>query len=97
MRHVAVTFTADQFRGIYRGKTYHEPDYAEALKRAKDYGCEKVMLTTMSLSGAEQNLQLVREFPAMCKMTLGVHPYHAGEIYENEGLEGAQNSYLGSI
>lgn len=92
-----MTFTADQFRGIYRGKTYHEPDYAEVLKRAKDYGCEKVMLTTMSLSGAEQNLQLVREFPAMCKMTLGVHPYHAGEIYENEGLEGAQNSYLGSI
>ena len=55
------------------------------------------MLTTMSLSGAEQNLQLVRQFPDMCKMTLGVHPYHAGEIYEHKGSEGAQNSYLASI
>ncbi|KAJ5674656.1 uncharacterized protein N7477_004590 [Penicillium maclennaniae] len=33
----------------------------------------------------------------MCKMTLGVHPYHAGEIYEHEGSEGSQNSYLASI
>jgi TatD DNase family protein len=79
---VAVTFTADQFQGIYRGKQYHEPDFAEVLKRAREYGCEKVMLTTMTLEGAKRNLQTVREFPAMCKMTLGVHPYHAAEIYE---------------
>jgi hypothetical protein len=33
---VAVTFTADQFGGIYReGKQYHQPDYEEVLKRAK--------------------------------------------------------------
>lgn len=79
---MAVTFTADHFQGIYRGKQYHEPDFAEVLKRARDYGCEKVMLTTMTLEGAKRNLQAVREFPAMCKMTLGVHPYHAAEIYE---------------
>ncbi|KAJ5376537.1 hypothetical protein N7509_013423 [Penicillium cosmopolitanum] len=94
---VAVTFTADQFRGIYRGKQYHEPDFAEVLKRAKDYGCEKVMLTTMSLEGAKQNLQLVREFPEMCKMTLGVHPYHAGEIYEAQGSQEGSNQYLETI
>lgn len=40
------------------------------------------MLTTMTLEGVKQNLQAVREFPTMCKMTLGVHPYHAAEIYE---------------
>jgi TatD DNase family protein len=79
---VAVTFTADQFQGIYRGKQYHEPDFAEVLKRAREYGCEKVMLTTMTLDGAKQNLQAVRKFPTMCKMTLGVHPYHAAELYE---------------
>lgn len=33
---VAVTFTADQFGGIYReGKQYHQPDYEEVLKRSK--------------------------------------------------------------
>ncbi|CAG7946420.1 unnamed protein product [Penicillium salamii] len=84
---VAVTYTADQFQGIYRGKQYHEPDFAEVLKRAREYDCEKVMLTTMTLEGAKQNLQAVRDFPAMCKMTIGVHPYHAAEIYERPGTQ----------
>ncbi|CAG7936589.1 unnamed protein product [Penicillium olsonii] len=78
---VAVTFTADQFQGIYRGKQYHEPDFAEVLQRAREAQCDRVMLTTMTLEGAKQNLQAVRDFP-MCRMTLGVHPYHAAEIYE---------------
>lgn len=82
MLQVAVTFTADQFQGIYRGKQYHDPDFAEVLKRAREYECDKVMLTTMTLEGAKQNLEAVREAPSMCKMTLGVHPYHAAEIYE---------------
>ncbi|KAL4892009.1 hypothetical protein BDV59DRAFT_208712 [Aspergillus ambiguus] len=78
---VAVTFTADQFQGIYRGKKYHDQDFADVLKRAREYGCEKVMLTTMTLDGAKENLNAVREFPGMCTMTLGIHPYHASEIY----------------
>ncbi|PLB45217.1 hypothetical protein P170DRAFT_513257 [Aspergillus steynii IBT 23096] len=81
---VAVTFTADQFQGIYRGKRYHEPDFGEVLKRAQEYGCEKVMLTTMTLAGAHENLKVVREFPNVCTLTLGVHPYHAGEIYDGK-------------
>ncbi|KKK22723.1 hypothetical protein P175DRAFT_0514569 [Aspergillus ochraceoroseus IBT 24754] len=90
---VAVTFTADQFQGIYRGKQYHEPDFAEVLNRAREYGCEKVMLTTMTLTGANDNLKVVREFPHLCKMTLGVHPYHAREIYE-ESPTPKSSSYL---
>ncbi|KAL4810426.1 hypothetical protein BDV18DRAFT_166708, partial [Aspergillus unguis] len=82
---VAVTFTADQFKGIYRGKAYHEPDIPHVIQRAKEYGCEKIMLTTMSLSLAHENLEIVRRFPETCSMTLGVHPYHAGEIYASSG------------
>ncbi|RDW86404.1 TatD family hydrolase [Aspergillus mulundensis] len=79
---VAVTFTADQFKGIYRGgKVYHEPDIPHVIQRAKEYGCEKMILTTMSLPLAHENLQFVRQFPETCTMTLGVHPYHAKEIY----------------
>ncbi|KAL5002308.1 hypothetical protein BDV10DRAFT_157612 [Aspergillus recurvatus] len=79
---VAVTFTADQFKGIYRGgKAYHEPDIPQVIQRAREYGCEKIMLTTMSLPLAHENLKLVRQFPETCTMTLGVHPYHAKEIY----------------
>ncbi|KAK1143389.1 hypothetical protein N8T08_006717 [Aspergillus melleus] len=89
---VAVTFTADQFQGIYRGKKYHESDFQEVLKRAQDYGCEKIMLTTMTLAGAHQNLKVVREFPNMCTLTLGVHPYHAGELYDAPDGEGGKDA-----
>ncbi|KAL4969727.1 TatD family hydrolase [Aspergillus stella-maris] len=78
---VAVTFTADQFQGTYRGKAYHDPDIAHVIQRAKEYGCEKLMLTTMSLPLAHENIKIVRQFPETCTMTLGVHPYHAAEIY----------------
>lgn len=51
----------------------------------------------MSLSGAEQNLELVRKFPEMCKMTLGVHPYHAGEIYQGSGSQHEPNEYFETL
>lgn len=97
LHQVAVTFTAEQFQGIYRGKQYHDPDFGEVLKRAKEYGCERVMLTTMSLDGAKQNIELVRKFPDMCKMTLGVHPYHAGEIYAAQESSANSSQYLEEI
>ncbi|CEN60577.1 hypothetical protein ASPCAL03013 [Aspergillus calidoustus] len=81
---VAVTYTADQFQGIYRGKQYHAPDFAQVIKRAHDYNCPKMMLTTMTLPGAYQNLEACRQHPETCTMTLGVHPYHVNDIYAKE-------------
>ncbi|RAK95835.1 TatD family hydrolase [Aspergillus ibericus CBS 121593] len=78
---VAVTYTADAFQGIYRGKQYHACDFSEVITRAKAYNCEKMLLTTMNLEGFHTNLSLVREYPETCTLTLGVHPYHVGEIY----------------
>ncbi|KAL3469529.1 hypothetical protein BJX99DRAFT_241115 [Aspergillus californicus] len=85
---VAVTYTADAFQGTYRGKKYHDPDFAHVLQRAKDHGVEKILLTTMSLPDAHKNLEIIRKFPEMCTMTLGVHPYHAGEIYTENDPDG---------
>ncbi|KAL2842403.1 hypothetical protein BJY01DRAFT_236001 [Aspergillus pseudoustus] len=89
---VAVTYTADQYQGIYRGKKYHDPDWAEVIKRAHAYNCPKMMLTTMTLPGAYQNLEACRQYPETCTMTLGVHPYHVGDIYASEDQE--EKSYL---
>ncbi|GKZ28465.1 hypothetical protein AbraIFM66950_007133 [Aspergillus brasiliensis] len=93
---VAVTYTADQFQGIYRGKQYHAPDFGEVIQRAKAHNCEKMMLTTMNLEGFHRNLELVREYPDTCTLTLGVHPYHAGEIYASTNTNEEQ-SYLSQI
>lgn len=76
-----MTFTADEFQGIYRGKKYHESDFGAVLARAADSGCTKILLTSMTLPGARENLQICKKYPQICFMTLGVHPYHASEIY----------------
>ncbi|KAL2880773.1 hypothetical protein SGCOL_003800 [Colletotrichum sp. CLE4] len=77
---VAVTATAKDFVGFYRGKQYHQPDFDAVLDRASAAGVEKVMLTGMSLSDAPTNLSIAKSRPAgTCFVTIGIHPYHAAE------------------
>jgi TatD DNase family protein len=76
---VAVTATAAEFAGIYRGKQNHPPDMATVLDRAQSAGVQKVLLTGMSLGDVEVNLSLARTRPGQCAVTIGVHPYHAAE------------------
>ncbi|KAK4502274.1 hypothetical protein PRZ48_005699 [Zasmidium cellare] len=76
---VAVTPTAKEFDGIYRGKKQHENDFDAVLERASVAGVSKVMLTGMSLSDVDFILDIVRSRPQQCSMTIGVHPYNAAE------------------
>ncbi|KZM22827.1 uncharacterized protein EKO05_0001575 [Ascochyta rabiei] len=79
---VAVTATAKDFAGIYRGKQYHEPDFEAVLDRAAVSGVDKVMLTGMLLSDVPVNLDIARRRKEQCRVTIGVHPYHAAEADE---------------
>ncbi|KAF9695750.1 hypothetical protein EKO04_005946 [Ascochyta lentis] len=79
---VAVTATAKDFAGIYRGKQYHEPDFEAVLDRAAASGVDKVMLTGMLLSDVPVNLDIARRRKEQCRATIGVHPYHAAEADE---------------
>ncbi|KAK1985136.1 TatD family hydrolase [Colletotrichum cereale] len=77
---VAVTATAKEFAGFYRGKQYHQPDFDAVLDRALAAGVKKVMLTGMSLSNAATNVSIAESRPAgTCFATVGIHPYHAAE------------------
>jgi TatD DNase family protein len=79
-RQVAVTATAKEFQGIYRGKQYHEPDFSHTLDRAASAGVEKIVLTGMSVSDMPTNLAIAESRPpGSCFVTMGVHPYHAAE------------------
>ncbi|KAI7153960.1 Mg-dependent DNase [Hortaea werneckii] len=74
---IAVTATAKEFAGTYRGKQYHKPDFAATLARAASAGVEKVMLTGMSLDDVDFNTKLIEQHPTQCSLTIGIHPYHA--------------------
>ncbi|KAH7354970.1 hypothetical protein BKA65DRAFT_549044 [Rhexocercosporidium sp. MPI-PUGE-AT-0058] len=78
---VAVTYTADEFQGIYRGNKYHESDFSAILDLALGIGCSRTMLTTMTLKGAHESLHSSKKRPDICYMTLGVHSYHASQFF----------------
>lgn len=79
---MAVTATAKEFAGVYRGKQYHAPDFNSTLDRSLRAGVRKVLLTGMSLADVEHNAAIARSRPSQCSITVGIHPYHASEIEE---------------
>ncbi|KAH7361554.1 TatD family hydrolase [Plectosphaerella cucumerina] len=92
---VAVTATAKEFAGCYRGdKQYHPPDFDAVLDRAQAAGVEKIMLTGMSLADVPVNLAIAASRPSQCFVTIGIHPYHAAEPDSAEGGEDAYFSQL---
>jgi TatD DNase family protein len=52
------------------------------LERAAAAGVVKVLLTGMYLSDAPINLDIARRRKEQCKITIGVHPYHAVDADE---------------
>lgn len=84
---IAVTATADDFHGIYRGKKYHEPDFDAVLDRASTAGVQKVLLTGMSPSDVVENYNIAKSRPGQCRVTVGVHPYFAAEPGSSENGE----------
>jgi TatD DNase family protein len=96
---VAVTATAKEFSGIYRGKQYHEPDFDAVLDRALAAGVAKGMLTGMYGSEVSFNLDIARRRPEQCKITIGVHSYYAveadkgGEEYYEDLAQAITNTF----
>ncbi|KAI5357465.1 Putative TatD family, metal-dependent hydrolase [Septoria linicola] len=79
---VAVTPTAAEFKGIYRNKQQHEPDFDAVLDRASQSGVKHILLTCMSLHDVDFILEICKRRPEICTMTLGVHPYYAQESWD---------------
>lgn len=80
-----MTATAKEFAGIYRGKRQHESDLPAVLDRALAAGCQKIMLTGMSLHDIDFNLDIASSRPEQVYITAGVHPYHVAEIEKEPG------------
>ncbi|KAF2214498.1 hypothetical protein CERZMDRAFT_66544 [Cercospora zeae-maydis SCOH1-5] len=79
---VAVTPTAAEYKGIYRNKQQHDPDFDAVLDRAGQSCVKHVLLTGMSLRDVDFILDICRRRPEICTMTVGVHPYHAQEPWD---------------
>lgn len=76
------------------------------LDRAAVAGVRKIMLTGMHLADVVPNLALCAARHEQCSVTIGVHPYHAAELWaecnEANGAEGGEggwesNAYLAQL
>lgn len=73
------------FRGEYHGKKVHDDDLELVVQRARDAGCEKMMITGSDLRESKKALELARRFKDVCFTTVGVHPCSAKSFDEFPG------------
>ena len=66
---------------------YHKrfsDDIDDVIKRAQDFGVEKIYLPNIDSESIDAMLLLEQKFPGFCIPTMGLHPCHVGDNMEKE-------------
>jgi TatD DNase family protein len=50
------------FRGVYHGKRAHEDDLEDVVQRARDIGCEKMMVTGSDLKESAHAVEIAERY-----------------------------------
>ncbi|KAI5360095.1 Putative TatD family, metal-dependent hydrolase [Septoria linicola] len=74
---IGINLSDPIFRGISHGKKAHEDDLEHVVKRAKDAGVQKMMVTGSDLKESQNAVKLAEDYPGLCFATIGVHPCSA--------------------
>ncbi|KAH3695282.1 hypothetical protein DPMN_082739 [Dreissena polymorpha] len=93
MIDIGANLTDPVFRGLYRGKQHHEDDFLDMLKRAKDVGVEKIMVTAGCLKDAKEACELVSKHEDIYT-TIGCHPTRCSEFEKSGDPDGYMNQLL---
>lgn len=70
---IGVNLTDPVFRGSYHGKQAHQDDFEHVMKRARDVGVEKMMITVGHLEEAPSAIELCQKSENFY-CTIGCHP-----------------------
>ncbi|KAM4059858.1 tatD related DNase domain-containing protein [Hirsutella rhossiliensis] len=62
------------FRGVHRGTQRHPDDLDAVVRRAREVGCSKLMVTGSDFKSARDALKLADEYPGIVYATAGIHP-----------------------
>lgn len=62
------------FRGMYHGKQRHPDDLNAVISRAKEVGCQKLIVTGSDLTNSKEALDIAKEYPGVVYTTAGIHP-----------------------
>ncbi|GFE55047.1 deoxyribonuclease [Babesia ovis] len=75
------------YKGVYNGKTKHDPDLPQVIERAKQAGVVKMILTAGSLGDVHESLEICKKFDeegVALFTTAGVHPTMCNEFIKNK-------------
>ncbi|RYP03811.1 hypothetical protein DL765_010386 [Monosporascus sp. GIB2] len=62
------------FRGIYHGTRRHPDDLGAVISRAKEVGCQKLIVTGSDFKSSRDALEIAKEYPGTVYTTAGIHP-----------------------
>ena len=71
---IGINLSDATYRGIYHGKQVHEDDTKYVVQRAKEVGCQKLMVTGSDLEESRKAIGIAEQYPGLCYATVGVHP-----------------------
>ena len=70
---------------MHHGKRAHDDDLEHVIKRARDVGVRKMLVTGSDLEESKNAIKLAKEFPGLCYATVGVHPCAAMSFTKHPG------------
>ncbi|KAF4507285.1 hypothetical protein G6O67_005942 [Ophiocordyceps sinensis] len=62
------------FRGVHRGTQRHPDDLDAVVRRAREVGCSKLVVTGSDFKSARDAFKLAEEYPGIVYATAGIHP-----------------------
>jgi len=77
---IGINLTDPVYTGLYHGTQRHEDDLSAVVQRAKDIGCEKLIVTGSDLEHSRDAVRLAEEHSNTIYATIGVHPCNAQSL-----------------
>ncbi|RFU24185.1 hypothetical protein B7463_g12155, partial [Scytalidium lignicola] len=91
---IGINLTDPVFHGNYHGTQRHPDDISGVIQRAKEAGCQKLMVTGSDLAESERAVELSKAHPQIIYNTIGVHPCCCLQFGKHKS---GPESYLSSL
>ncbi|KAH8821302.1 deoxyribonuclease-like protein tatD [Xylogone sp. PMI_703] len=91
---IGINLTDPIFSGNYHGTQRHPDDLSGVIQRAKEAGCQKLIVTGSDLAESARAVELSKAYPQVIYNTVGAHPCSCLQFAKHKG---GPETYLASL